>query len=252
MKKLETKKARFASEKTIFKFTTKLRAALSVVYPKLRLCIVKKDGGLHKRYNVSLTGYGCIHYMGDDGESNSRPIFWKSINIGLDQLASLDLAYIIAEIEKESGSKIGTLIAEADAKEAKEEKKLAKIRAEHEKEEADKEIAFKRKLSKEEVAQRNVDFIKRLDASDAEKLKWFANEIKGSIVSDEYRKEFISLITDIAFGKLVLETVSVTAAQFKEWSFQCALGKQVGTRSIEHFSIGGPKNAFKYLTQDWK
>jgi len=262
---------RYASEKTILAATANVYAELKAKYPEMNVRIKKEygynlDQGLAndlgystaairhaekvKFYSVRLFGCGTTSYMRDDGEYSDHPNCFTSFRIELDELKALTFAVVEKRVKD-----LAEIVAKGKILQAKENERLAKFKVEKAKEDQEKEKLLKRHVSSDEVTQRAHDAAQRVSASNEEKLEWYRNQKTDCgtiIVSDDYRKEFLDLISNEKFYSIVLDTLTLSAANFKEWSFQLSLRKETSKRSIHHFSIGGPIRALEYLTQDWK
>jgi len=197
-------------------------------------------------------GGGEQAWTGSDGESNYSPRV--CVRIAVKSVSDITIDMIKSEYAKtHAGKNIEDSIKVALVEQQKEDERIAILRAEYEAEkavaDAAEKVAKERIIDTVEISERMVSFNDAIETDDAIKLAFFRTE--GVICSNDYREEFLALVHNVAFQKLVLETISLSKACF-DYGFELKLGRETNRRNIEHFSIGGPKKAFEYLTKDWK
>jgi hypothetical protein len=196
-----------------------------------------------------VTGGGTRRWTGDDGESNYSPRL--CLRITVKSISEITLDLVRSEyIRQSDGRTLEEGLQKAKKEEEKDAKEFAKREAEYEVRKAEEQKAKDRKLTEQELSERKRNLAIRFSASDEDKLNFFNHTVQ-AIVSDDYRKEFLDLVNNTEFFKLVLDTLILPKACF-DYGFYLALGRAVGSRKIPHFSIGGPRFAFDYFTQDWE
>ena len=249
------KAVRFVSQTILNKISEALTIALNNAMPTVgpdgvapRFCVTVSKNGKRASsgYWVSVVGaaFGSYSEMGSDGEYNTYPNcaagFVVKTNDAVKNLMVADL---------DSGINFKGILSLGLTRYRAETKRRADYEAEKSVADAAEKVAKERVIDTAEKAERILSFNDAIETDDAIKLSFFRTD--GVIFSNDYREEFLALVHNVEFQKLVFETIEKPKAYF-DYDFKLKLGRETNRRKIEHFSIGGPKKAFDYLTKEWK
>lgn len=209
-----------------------------------------RKNGVSKK-NFKVFSHVGTSYMGSDGESNWSNHFY--VTFSLDSMKELSLEKVEEKILSESGqtlAQVASEVAEAtEIENARIQKIQERIRAENEAKAKARAEALQ--PVSEEVQNQNIAEMRARMADTTEnKLRWYQrSECSRSIVSDEYRNEFLRLIADanvIDMAKDLLGRKDPKSLLDK-YDMMLNANNEARSRGVVSYSIGGVSSALRFL-----
>ena len=190
------------------------------------------------------------YWMGDDGESNSRPRFVFSFRAKASELTIETVRAASFRVHNKTLEEAAATVA---AEVAAHEEQVRPIREENERIEAEKQRAYNEAAALVTIAeqvQRNRAVYELAAASDEVRLEFYRQLCIQSraIVSDDYREDFLRLTTDDVVRAMALDAVRYRNPKLLlSGGAMKSINQEARRRGIKFGSLGAVQDALQYL-----